>query len=805
MKVSFLIPSKNRLDLLRYCVHSIRQQTTDCEIEIIISDNASSEEYGSYVEGLSDSRVIYLRQPDPLAVTDNWCAALSRATGDYVLMLGDDDAIAPDFFATLRPFLTSDGPDVIYQASYHYCYPNVMPGNEPGSLVAVGCEFLPNENGPFCLLRNYAEELAVSVLGFRHRFGLNAQHFLLKRSFIDRIGDIGPLYQSPYPDFFAAIVAFVRAKEIVVVPKPSVIIGISPKSFGAYYFSSRQEEGYEFLANAHIDAGIIRSVRDVALPGDENNTKWLAAAEMAKRAISGECSVAVDQDRYAVIQIASIFRHRYVDGKASESAIAAVRSKLKGKELLLLDSLRAALDAISASASSMLPGVVAALERQIGQYSPPPARQIDIGAHSNIIDAFNYLASVHSEPAEGASTAVLPKSTPVGGSAVGQSPAHKPPKPSLTRRLARAFAIRLLILAQRLCERIDRAGSEGVSAKRDPQRLSVRTPPTSAVQASALRIAIRRGRKKIVIAPDEFDDFAFEHGDELRVVPPSKAAVLHRTPDQHVHISLGDGCAIRVPPKMLFAPYKGFSVPEHLVSLTGAGVETLDELGRNHIASYAKHMGINPGMSFLEIGSGIGRDAFQWLDYLSPCGSYWGIDVQRESIAWCQKNITAKNPNVRFHHFNAFHELHNPLATKKTMDFGLPVPNRSIDRIALGSVLTHIFRDEIIHYMREIARVLKSDGLVYATFFLYTTEAVLASRRNNVTQYNLRFEHAYGNGCYVNDPRYPSGAVAYTDDAMQSMIAEAGLKLARPYLKGLWSGHYPDGEDGQDVAILCIK
>ena len=136
------------------------------------------------------------------------------------------------------------------------------------------------------------------------------------------------------------------------------------------------------------------------------------------------------------------------------------------------------------------------------------------------------------------------------------------------------------------------------------------------------------------------------------------------------------------------------------------------------------------------------------------------------------------------------------------MDFRLPLPNQSVDRIALGSVLTHIFEDEIVHYMCEMRRVLKPDGLAYVTFFLYTDEAVAASRRDNLTPYNLRFEHAYGDGCYVNDARYPTGAVAYTQEAMDRMIAKSGLKLARPFLRGMWSGIYPNAEDGQDVALL---
>ena len=321
-----------------------------------------------------------------------------------------------------------------------------------------------------------------------------------------------------------------------------------------------------------------------------------------------------------------------------------------------------------------------------------------------------------------------------------------------------------------------------------------------------MRIVVTRGETKFLISPSEFDDFEFNDGDQITVMPTSQASRLRRTPEGHVHIPTGDGRGIRVPEKMMLAPFKGFSVPVHLVALTGAGMESLDELGKGHLASYTKYLDINPGMSFLEIGSGIGRDAFQLIDYLSAKGRYLGIDVQRESIVWCERNITRKHPNIEFRHLNAFHELHNPLASKATMDFPLPSSDRSVDRIMLGSVLTHIFEDEIVHYLREFARVLKPDGLVWATFFLYSEAIAASSKAKSLTPYGLKFEHRYADGCYIDNTNYPTGAVAYTDEAMQRMIAKSGLRLVRPYLKGGWSGYHPPEEiaDGQDVAILGL-
>jgi SAM-dependent methyltransferase len=316
------------------------------------------------------------------------------------------------------------------------------------------------------------------------------------------------------------------------------------------------------------------------------------------------------------------------------------------------------------------------------------------------------------------------------------------------------------------------------------------------------RVIVTRKGERISLPANSFQEFAMQHGDELAVEPAYWAKLLHSTPDGSRHVPLRGSKSLRVPPKYELFEYKGFRIPAHLILLTGAGPETLEPIGKAHIASYEKFMGLSSKMTLLEIGCGIGRDAFQLIDILGSEGRYTGIDVTRDSIAWCQKNISARYPNFEFHHFDAKHELYNPLGTRTTLDFLLPAADCSVDRIMLGSIFTHLFEHEVVHYMKEIGRVLKPSGLAYATFFLYSDETIAAARRTDRTPFKLRFEHPYGDGCYVNDPDYPTGAVAYTDLAMRKMITSAGLSIHRPYLKGWWSGAYESADDGQEVAIL---
>lgn len=251
--------------------------------------------------------------------------------------------------------------------------------------------------------------------------------------------------------------------------------------------------------------------------------------------------------------------------------------------------------------------------------------------------------------------------------------------------------------------------------------------------------------------------------------------------------------------------YRGYSIPVHLVNLTGGGPETFDPISRQHMAKLREFVGLRDDLNVMEIGCGIGRDAIPLTEILSKRGSYVGIDIIKDSIDWCNANIGRRHPNFHFIHYDVKDQLHNPAGQSRTAAIALPAGDKSTDLIILQSVFTHMFREDIIHYMKEFARVLKPSGRAYATCFIVDDAVLERARQTNLTPFNLRFEHSWGEGCFVNDPKHPAGAVAYTPDSFTAMIDQSGLKLVRPFLRGAWSGYYPNPEDSQDVAILAPK
>ncbi|MEK7247615.1 MAG: methyltransferase domain-containing protein, partial [Chloroflexota bacterium] len=221
-----------------------------------------------------------------------------------------------------------------------------------------------------------------------------------------------------------------------------------------------------------------------------------------------------------------------------------------------------------------------------------------------------------------------------------------------------------------------------------------------------------------------------------------------------------------------------------------------------HMQQYAKYAPIDRDAAVVEVGCGVGRDAIQLAEHLSERGSYVGIDIIRPSIEWCRANIAARRPNFSFHHIDIESQLHNAAGTARVTDVRLPVRSKSADRILLQSVFTHMFFGDIVHYLREFRRILKPEGKVVASFFLIDDEARRAIDAGvGDPAFKLTFRFPRGRGCWINDEMYPEGAVAYSFEALDEMLADAGMALDQPVHRGHWFGRM-ELPDGQDMAVL---
>ena len=102
-KISILIPTKNGGRYLPYCIDSIIKQDYK-NLEIIVSNNYSTDNTKEYLSTITDERVKIIVPERRLSLTENYEFALSHATGDWVMIVGDDDGVQSYFFK-LVPYL----------------------------------------------------------------------------------------------------------------------------------------------------------------------------------------------------------------------------------------------------------------------------------------------------------------------------------------------------------------------------------------------------------------------------------------------------------------------------------------------------------------------------------------------------------------------------------------------------------------------------------------------------------------------------------------------------------------------------
>ena len=92
--VTMAVPTFNRASLLKDCVLSILTQSYE-NFEVVVSDNASTDETQKVLSEFHDARLRVVTQKDNIGQIPNWNACLAEAKGDYIVFVSDDDRIAP--------------------------------------------------------------------------------------------------------------------------------------------------------------------------------------------------------------------------------------------------------------------------------------------------------------------------------------------------------------------------------------------------------------------------------------------------------------------------------------------------------------------------------------------------------------------------------------------------------------------------------------------------------------------------------------------------------------------------------------
>ena len=240
-------------------------------MELIVSDNANTDDTPKIIASFSgDHRLKAIRNEKLVSVIDNWNNALYASSGDYVLMMGDDDFLLPGYFKRLEEIIEKyDQPEGITYNGYRYIFPTAIDNNPHSYYSDPYFDFDSPLKEEGLLTLGVAHSIVRDMFNFNVRVPLNTLPHLWSRKAINRVD--GDIFRPPYPDHFALNSLLLKAKNWVFLPEKLFIIGVTPNSYGHYVFSNdEQDKGSDYLG---IDSDF-----EGHLPGNElvnNQHVWL--------------------------------------------------------------------------------------------------------------------------------------------------------------------------------------------------------------------------------------------------------------------------------------------------------------------------------------------------------------------------------------------------------------------------------------------------------------------------------------------------------------------------------------------------
>ena len=170
MKFSILIPSKNGEKYIENCIRSVLDQNFT-DYEIIIGNNNNNEKFNVIISKYSSNKkIIIVNHHSDIAVTDNWQSCLLMATGDYVIMLGDDDCLLQDSLKTINDVIISNNnPECLSFNGISFYSNNSLENIKFGSYKNIFFDYQEKQINEGLLSKNKRIEIVKKMFNFENK------------------------------------------------------------------------------------------------------------------------------------------------------------------------------------------------------------------------------------------------------------------------------------------------------------------------------------------------------------------------------------------------------------------------------------------------------------------------------------------------------------------------------------------------------------------------------------------------------------------------------------------------------------
>ena len=233
IKLSIVVPTKNRHFYLEFLVNYFKSINSN-EIELIIYDNSSIDlrkKFISFLSSIKDERIKYFQDNKELSQTENCDLAVSKACGEYISLLGDDDIFSKHILTYIEQW-SEDQIEAILPVKGTYLWPDVKPrlyGNKQSGMYKLG--LISNK-----IVNTESKKVLAKVINRGGSEILNLPriyHGIVSKKILNKIfEDCGSYFPGPSPDIANAVAICKYVKNYIIIDTPLIISGQSILSAG---------------------------------------------------------------------------------------------------------------------------------------------------------------------------------------------------------------------------------------------------------------------------------------------------------------------------------------------------------------------------------------------------------------------------------------------------------------------------------------------------------------------------------------------------------------------------------------------
>lgn len=245
-RFSIVIPTRNSHHTLYYTLKTcINQDYSD--YEIILSDNSDDDKTIKVVRKINSDKIKYFRTSEILPMTEHFNFAISKANGEYVIVLGSDDGLLFHALKLIDFLLNKLNVKMMRWDMVFYGWPNVgldslknvfrIPNGVPKKdIQCVNLDSLEMIN-KVCKF-----ELSYNILPMLYMNSVVKKELIINLK--ERTGEV---YKSLSPDIYSGFAFAYIVNNYLTIKMPMSIGGASDKSNGLACIHSKKGSNNEIM------------------------------------------------------------------------------------------------------------------------------------------------------------------------------------------------------------------------------------------------------------------------------------------------------------------------------------------------------------------------------------------------------------------------------------------------------------------------------------------------------------------------------------------------------------------------------